>query len=46
VWGGKSIDISDEGRKKYITALRKADNGDFSMLLEFVCFNPKIKSTK
>jgi Fic-DOC domain mobile mystery protein B len=36
IWGGKNIEIGDEVRTKYVAALKKADNGDFSMLLEFV----------
>jgi len=39
IWGGENIDISDESRSKYIAALRKADNGDFSMLLELIHFD-------
>ena len=35
-WSGKNIEIGDEVRSKYLAALRKADNGDYSMLLAFV----------
>jgi len=35
-WNTKDIDAGDEARKQYLSALRKADKGDYSMLLEFV----------
>jgi len=41
VWNEKNIDIGDEMRSKYLAALRKADNSDYSMLLEFVRSNRK-----
>ena len=43
IWGGKNIETGDEDRSKYIAALRKADNGDFEMLLEFIRFDRKNK---
>jgi len=39
IWSEKNINIGDEVRSKYLAALRKADNGDYSMLLEFVRFD-------
>ena len=35
-WNMKSIDVEDQVRSFYIDALKKADNNDYSMLLEFV----------
>ncbi|CAN5485560.1 mobile mystery protein B [soil metagenome] len=34
-WGGKSIDVEGETRNSYLAALRAADLGDYSLLLEF-----------
>ena len=38
----KNIDVEDEVRNFYLKALRAADHGDYSMLLEFVRSNWKI----
>jgi Fic-DOC domain mobile mystery protein B len=35
-WNGENIDRGDQARGRYITALRKADGGDYSLLLEYV----------
>ena len=35
-WGKQNLTEISELRKEYITALQKADNGDYSMLLDFV----------
>ena len=35
-WNVKNIDVEDEVRDSYLKALRSADRGDYSMLLEFV----------
>ena len=35
-WGSGNLTEISELRKEYITALRKADNGDYSFLLNFV----------
>jgi len=35
-WGSKEITDTDESRNKYLTALRKADKGDYSLLLQLV----------
>ena len=35
-WGSGSLTEISELRKEYITALREADNGDYSFLLKFV----------
>lgn len=43
IWCGKNIDIYNENRNQYIDALRKADNGDFSKLMDFICFDEKTK---
>jgi rubrerythrin len=32
----KSINVEEEVRNIYLNALKKADNNDYSMLLEFV----------
>ena len=34
-WGSKSLSDEKESREKYLLALRKADKGDFSLLLKF-----------
>lgn len=34
-WGSKSLSDENESREKYLLALRKADKGDFSLLLKF-----------
>jgi Fic-DOC domain mobile mystery protein B len=34
-WGSKSLSDEKESRGKYLLALRKADKGDFSLLLKF-----------
>jgi Fic-DOC domain mobile mystery protein B len=34
-WGGKSLGKANEQRKDYIAALRRADEGDFSTLIDF-----------
>jgi Fic-DOC domain mobile mystery protein B len=41
VWNVKNIDIDDEIRSKYLEALRKADDSDYSKLLAFVRFSGK-----
>lgn len=35
-WGSKDLTTSSEIRKRYITALQKADQGDFTDLINFV----------
>ena len=35
-WGNKCIDKLPEHRSKYMTALRKADRGDYSALIQFL----------
>jgi len=35
-WGGKALVETNECRQAYIQALRKADRGDYSLLLHFV----------
>lgn len=39
-WGTGSLTEISELRKRYITALREADRGDYSLLLNFVDENP------
>ncbi len=34
-WGSKNLSDEKESREKYLLALRKADKGDFSLLLKF-----------
>ena len=36
VWDSQNIDSNNTARTKYVAALKKADNGDYSMLLDFV----------
>ncbi len=36
IWNVKNIDVENEVRNIYLTALRQADNHDYSMLLDFV----------
>ena len=35
-WGSKSMNRKGESRSKYISALKLADNGDYSLLIQFV----------
>ena len=35
-WGSGSLTEISELRKEYISALQKADNGDYSSLLNFI----------
>ena len=34
-WGGTSLGDEDSGRRSYITALRQADGGDVTALVDF-----------
>ncbi len=34
-WGSKSLSNENESREKYLIAIRKADKGDFDLLLKF-----------
>jgi hypothetical protein len=34
-WGSKSLADENDSRKKYLIAIRKADKGDFELLLKF-----------
>lgn len=34
-WGGRNLSTPSETRRKYITALKEADNGNYILLLEF-----------
>jgi hypothetical protein len=36
-WGGTSLDSMTETRKNYIQALRKADLGDYRLLMDSYC---------
>ena len=40
-WDNENIDINTRARSKYIAALKKADTGDYSTLMDFVQSNSK-----
>jgi len=34
-WGSRTLSDENESREKYLIAIRKADKGDFDLLLKF-----------